>query len=64
MEIDGKKAMCQIVTKVICNWCGGAIRCYLSGSRPKASSRDNDSETIIKYDYHESCWNIAIEVQV
>lgn len=50
-------------TRVYCRWCGGVIRLYVSAIRRKESSGDT-SGVSVKYDYHEECWNEAIEVQV
>ncbi|KKN47329.1 hypothetical protein LCGC14_0664350 [marine sediment metagenome] len=48
-------------TVVHCKWCRGQVRIYISAIRHKTASWDT-GHLFSKSDYHEECWNEAIEV--
>ncbi len=52
-----------IIHTLECRWCRGIIWRRIVAERIKTSSHDVATETTSS-DYHESCWNEAIEIQI
>ncbi len=54
----------NIIKRTICKWCGKTVAEQNLGKRNSVSSRDIEDDVKTIYDFHEECWNEAIEVVV
>ncbi len=56
--------MCDIIHTVYCKWCGGIVSEKKVGEERPMASWDICDRHTNSSDYHEGCWNIAIEVEI
>ena len=56
--------MCNIIHTVRCDWCRGVISKKKVGKEKPVASWDTVDRHTSSRDYHEECWNEAIEVEI